>query len=231
MVFSAFINPHDKNRLMNNAFVDFFLLVFVALFTLINPLGVVPVYAAMTSDIPVPQARRVALTGTLVGLSILLLFALTQRFLFDFFGVSVESLRMVGGFILLSIGWNMLQARPSPTKMDDDDEPGSIARREDIAVTPLGIPILAGPGAITTVILYMNQADDLVERTAVVAAIVAVLFVTFLALLGAKRIMTLLGDQGSKVLVRMMGLILMVIGVEFFFSGFGPVLRGILEIG
>ena len=216
---------------MNQSVFEFFLLVFVSLFTLINPLGVVPVYAAMTSDIPAPQARRIALTGTLVGLGLLLLFAVTQRFLFDFFAVSVESLRIVGGLILLSIGWDMLQARPSPTKHDGNEEQAILERGQDMAVTPLGIPILAGPGAITTVILFMNQADDLAERTAVVIAIIAVLFVTFLALLSAKRIMTLLGDQGSKVLVRMMGLILMVIGVEFFFSGLGPILRGIFEIG
>lgn len=216
---------------MNNTVFDFFLLVFVSLFTLINPLGVVPVYAAMTSDIPAPQARRIALTGTLVGLGLLLLFAVTQRFLFDFFAVSVESLRIVGGLILLSIGWDMLQARPSPTKHEENEQEAILAKGQDIAVTPLGIPILAGPGAITTVILFMNEAQDLAQRTAVVFAIIAVLFVTFLALLGAKRIMTLLGEQGSKVLVRMMGLILMVIGVEFFFSGLGPILRGIFEIG
>ena len=216
---------------MNNTVLDFFLLVFVSLFTLINPLGVVPVYAAMTSDIPAPQARRIALTGTLVGLGLLLLFAVTQRFLFDFFAVSVESLRIVGGFILLSIGWDMLQARPSPTKHEENEQEAILAKGQDMAVTPLGIPILAGPGAITTVILFMNEAQDLAQRTAVVFAIIAVLFVTFLALLGAKRIMTLLGEQGSKVLVRMMGLILMVIGVEFFFSGLGPILRGIFEIG
>ena len=213
---------------MNSPFFDFFLLVFVALFTLINPLGVVPVYAAMTSDIPPAQARRIALTGTLVALGILLLFALTQRFFFDFFGVSVESLRMVGGFILLHIGWSMLQARPSPTKHDDNERQLMVAQGQDLAITPLGIPILAGPGAITTVILYMNAAEDVTQQAAVLGAIAAVLFVTFLALLGAKQIMLWLGEQGSKVVVRMMGLILMVIGVEFFFSGFGPVLRGIL---
>ncbi len=215
---------------MDNHFFDFFLLVFVALFTLINPLGVVPVYAAMTNDIPPAQARRIALTGTLVALGILLLFALTQRFFFDFFGVSVESLRMVGGFILLNIGWSMLQARPSPTKHDEDEQQQILERGHDMAITPLGIPILAGPGGITTVILYMNSAVDVTEQAAVIAAILAVLFITFLALLGAKQIMLWLGEQGSKVLVRMMGLILMVIGVEFFFSGFGPVLQGILGL-
>jgi multiple antibiotic resistance protein len=217
---------------MTNPILDFFLLVFVSLFTLINPLGVVPVYAAMTSDIPVPQARRIALMGTLVGLGLLLLFALTQRFIFNFFGVSVESLRIVGGMILLSIGWNMLQARPSPTNPPEKEAQELLATEQarDMAVTPLGIPILAGPGAITTVILFMNQADDLAQRTAVIFAIIAVLFITFIALLFAKQIMTKLGDQGSKVLVRMMGLILMVIGVEFFFSGLGPILRTILRI-
>ena len=151
---------------MNNTVLDFFLLVFVSLFTLINPLGVVPVYAAMTSDIPAPQARRIALTGTLVGLGLLLLFAVTQRFLFDFFAVSVESLRIVGGFILLSIGWDMLQARPSPTKHEENEQEAILAKGQDMAVTPLGIPILAGPGAITTVILFMNEAQDLAQRTA-----------------------------------------------------------------
>jgi len=154
----------------------------------------------------------------------LILFALTGRFLFDFFGISVNSLRVVGGIIFFILGYEMLEARLTRTKSDEESVTEYI---EDIAITPIGIPLIAGPGAITTVIVLMNETTGLIEKEiALMLAITAVLAITFLFLIGARQVMHALGHSGNKVLLRVMGLIVMAIAVEFFFNGLKPIVQG-----
>ncbi|MDF1544206.1 MAG: MarC family protein [bacterium] len=209
---------------MDNLF-QFWLLAFVSLFTMMNPIGVVPVYVSMTAGTTPSQSRRVALKATVSALAILTFFAFSGKFIFDFFQISTHSLRIVGGVIFFVVGYDMLNARLSRTKHDDESDSEFI---EDIAITPLGIPMICGPGAITTVILMMNQSNTLIEKGILFSAVMAVLVITFGVLVGAKTIMNLIGENGNKVLMRVMGLLVMVIAVEFFFSGLKPILQEIL---
>ena len=121
----------------------------------------------------------------------------------------------------------MLQARLIRTKENSKPDP---YYGNDIAITPLGIPMICGPGAITASIVLMNDADMFAEKIILLIAILLVLIITLLFLIGARRIMKLLGDSGNKVLMRIMGLIVMVIAVEFLFSGLKPILRDIFNI-
>jgi multiple antibiotic resistance protein len=100
-----------------------------------------------------------------------------------------------------------------------------------VSITPLGIPVICGPGAIASVIILMDQAGSWVESAIVIGSIVAILALTLALLLGASRVMNLIGENGNKVMMRLMGLIVMVIAVEFFFSGLRPILREILLTG
>lgn len=206
--------------------VQFGLLCFVSLFTIIDPFGALPVFASMTSKLSHVESRRVALRAVLTAWIVLVVFALTGRFLFDFFGISVNSLRVVGGIIFFVMGYEMLGARLTRTKSDEESVTEYI---EDIAITPIGIPLIAGPGAITTVIVLMNETTGLIEKElALMVAITAVLVVTFLFLIGARQVMHALGHSGNKVLLRIMGLIVMAIAVEFFFNGLKPIVQGML---
>jgi multiple antibiotic resistance protein len=208
--------------------LNFALLSFVSLFTMVNPIGVIPVYTAMTANLSPQESRKVAFKAVFTAFLILLIFALTGEFIFKFFGISVNSLRIVGGIIFLIMGYELLQARLTRTQYDDETVHEYMS---DISVTPLGIPVICGPGAIASSIILMNQASTIEEKGAVIGAIAAIMGLTHLLLLGSKRVMRVIGDNGNKVMMRLMGLIVMVIAVEFFFSGLRPILREILMLG
>ncbi|MCB9453535.1 MAG: NAAT family transporter [Anaerolineaceae bacterium] len=208
--------------------LNFGLLAFASLFTMINPLGVVPVYVSMTASLTKEQARRTALKATVTALAILVVFTLTGQLIFQFFSISVNSLRVVGGVIFFIMGYDMLQARLSRTKHDDEPSQTYV---EDIAVTPLAIPMICGPGAITSVIVFAGDAVTVAHQAVLFVVMAGVMVMTYAALRGSQRIMDVIGENGNRVLMRLMGLIVMAIAVEFFFGGLKPILRDIFMIG
>ena len=206
--------------------LQFGALCFVSLFTMIDPIGALPIYVSMTSALSHHESRLVALRATFTAWLVLIGFALTGRFVFEFFGVSVNSLRIVAGVIFFIMGYEMLQARLTRTKSDEESISEYV---EDIAITPLGIPLIAGPGAITSVILLMNEANGALEnQAALLIAVTAVLGLAFLFLIGARQVMHALGSSGNKILLRLMGLIVMAIAVEFFFNGLRPIVQSMV---
>ncbi|MFP4321076.1 MAG: MarC family protein [Anaerolineales bacterium] len=207
--------------------LEFGLLAFTSLFTMVNPPGVIPVYIAMTAELSPAQRRDVARKATLVAMLTLMAFALTGQLIFSFFNISVNSLRIVGGVIFFRIGYEMLGAQLSPTKFDAESESAYVT---DIAITPLAIPIISGPGAITTAILLFQDSADIAQKGVLFAVIAGIAAITFVVLRSGERIMQTLGDSGNKVMMRLMGLIVMVIAVEFFFAGLRPILRDILML-
>jgi len=210
-----------------NQLTEFGILAFTSLFTMVNPLGVIPVYISLTRDLETKEAKRVAVKATITALIILMLFAVGGKFIFDFFSISVNSLRIVGGIIFFIAGYDMLQARFIRTKLqsESDDEFAN-----DISLTPLAIPIICGPGAITVSIVLFNDASVMPQKLVLLLAIILVLVITLLFLLSARKIMRYLGENGNKVLMRIMGLIVMVIAVEFIINGLRPILREIFKI-
>lgn len=207
--------------------LQFGLLCFVSLFTMIDPIGALPIFTSMTTKLSPTESRRVALRAALTAWLVLMLFALTGRFIFDFFGISVNSLRIVGGVIFFVMGYEMLEARLTRAKSDEESVSEYI---EDIAITPLGIPLIAGPGAIAMVIVLMNEATgEPAKQIALLIAISGVLALAFLFLIGARQVTYALGPSGNKILLRLMGLIVMAIAVEFFFNGLRPLARELLR--
>jgi multiple antibiotic resistance protein len=212
---------------MSKELVEYGLLCFTTLFTMTNPVGIIPHYIAMTERLDARQSRRIAIRAILVATIILFLFALTGNFLFNFFSISIHSMRIVGGVIFFILGYEMLHARLSRIQHDEGNR---FTHAKDLAITPLAIPIICGPGAITTVIIFMNTADTAAKKGLLCGCIVAVILLTLVMLISGKRIISFLGDSGNKVLMRIMGLIVMVIAVEFFFSGLKPILQDIFQI-
>jgi multiple antibiotic resistance protein len=201
--------------------LDFYLLAFTSLFSMINPFSVMPVFVKYTNGYSLENTRKLAKKGTLSAMIAMFIFALTGQMIFKFFNISLDSLRVVGGILFFINGFDMLQAKPVRTK----DESDAIEDDEDVGVTPLGIPLLCGPGTITAVIL-MNQGAASIEMKGVLYfAIVSTSLVVFLMLFSSKWILNKLGESGAKVLFRIMGLIVMVIAVEYFFTGLRNLLR------
>ena len=206
---------------------EFALLTFTSLFTMMNPLGVIPVYIALTENMSVKEARFTAFKAITTALIILIIFAFSGKFIFDFFAISVNSLKIVGGIIFFIMGYDMLLARISKTKTANTQETAD----HDVAITPLAIPVICGPGAITAVIVFMQESENWEQKGILLLSVLFVILLTWIILLSARRIFDFLGDNGNKVLMRIMGLIVMVIAVEFFFGGLTPILRNILKIG
>lgn len=211
---------------MNELF-NFAVLSFASLFTMINPLGVIPVFVTMSADLAPRQRLATARKASITAFLLLLLFGLTGRFIFQFFGISVDSLRVVGGVIFFFIGYDMLQARLTRTKHDEETVSEYV---NDIAITPLAIPIICGPGAIATVIVLINDASSIAHHLIIYGTVLVLITLTYLGMIGGDRVLRFFGNSGTKVMVRLMGLIVMVIAVEFFFGGLRPIIRDILMI-
>lgn len=189
-----------------------------------------PIFMSMTASLSKTRRKQTAKKATIVAFLTVIAFAFSGQILFNFFGISVNSFRVVGGIIFFMMGWDMLQARLGNFKHTDDEDQLD-AYVEDISITPLAIPMICGPGAITNAIILMEEANDYQQKIVLVSVIALVLFITYLVLVGASKITEKLGSTGNKVMMRLMGLIVMVIAVEFFFSGLKPILLGIISNG
>ena len=207
--------------------LTFGLFAFTSFLAIINPMGVTPVFLAMTSELSAKQRHRTAFKAVLTAFIILTLFAFAGRLLFQFFGISVNGFRIAGGVIFFIMGYDMLNARLSRLKYDDQNIE---AQLDDIAITPLGIPMIAGPGAITNAIVLMQDAKDIQYQIILPIAIFLVLLATFLSLVGGGSVMKFMGATGNKIMLKLMGLIMMVIAVEFFFAGLKPIVQDMLHI-
>lgn len=203
----------------------FALLAFTSFFTIINPLGTMPIFMTMTSSLSKQHRKKTAKKATIVAFFTVVAFAFSGQILFNFFGISVNSFRVVGGLIFFMMGWDMLQARLGHFKHTDDEEKID-AYVEDISITPLAIPMICGPGAITNAIILMEDATNITQKIVLISIIALILLLTYLVLVGASKITEKLGTTGNKVMMRLMGLIVMVIAVEFFFSGLKPIIIG-----
>lgn len=203
------------------------LLYFTSFFTLMNPMGIMPVFLSMTSELNRRERRKTALKATITATLILIGFAFLGEYLFHFFGISVAGLQVVGGVIFFIMGYDMLNARLSPLKIRQEDVEEYV---DDISITPLGIPMMAGPGAITNAIVLMGESESFTDSFLVIASIIIVAIILTMVLFGAVGITKFLGDKGNKVMMKLMGLIVMVLAVEFFFAGITPYFQTIINM-
>ena len=211
---------------MTNELLSFGLLAFTSFFTLINPLGTMPIFMTMTSTLDDSERTRTAKKATIVGFITILAFAFSGQLLFKFFGISINSLRIVGGVIFFIMGLDMLNARLVHTKIKSSEVKAYV---NDISITPLAIPMICGPGAITNAIVLMEDARTFTYKIILIAAISLVILLTYVILYSSSRILKALGETGNNVMMRIMGLIVMVIAVEFFFSGLKPIVAEMVK--
>ncbi len=202
-----------------------FLNIFVPLFIIVDPIGCVPLFLGLTEGFSEEKKRLLAFKASLVAAFVLSIFSLLGDRILLYFDISVASFRVAGGLILLLIALQMIQAQPRATKSLPEEEEES-RQKEDIAVVPLGVPILAGPGAITTVLVLTAGAKSFDLRLKVILAAFLVSGFTFLIFANAARLSKILGQTGTNLFVRLTGLILAVISVEYMAKGLGELFPG-----
>jgi multiple antibiotic resistance protein len=199
---------------------------FTSFFTLINPLGTMPIFMTMTTGLEHKNRVKLAKKAVLVAFITIVIFAFSGQLLFNFFGISVHSFRIVGGVIFFLMGMDMLQARLGKVKVKESEVKKYV---NDISITPLAIPMISGPGAITNAIVLMEDASGIGMVVALFVAVFVVMLLTYLILISSTKIIKFLGETGNNVMMRLMGLIVMVIAVEFFFSGLKPIILDIIK--
>src|SRR5437660_3066361 len=195
---------------------------FIAIFAIVNPIGAMTFFVVLTRSYPPIVKKRVIEKAVLAATVTLLIFAFVGNNIFLFFGTSIPAFRIAGGILLFSIAFSMMQGERSRTQLTAQDRQEAL-EREAIGIVPLGIPMLAGPGAITTVIVLMAEATspalDTVRIVVILASILVTMAVAWLMLTYADRIFHRVGRMGAYAISRIMGLILAAIAVQFVILG------------
>jgi multiple antibiotic resistance protein len=210
-------------------YLSFFLLAFSSFFSLINPLAAAPVFIGLTAGEERAEKRRVAFKATLTAAITLVIFVVLGELIFKFFGLSIHGFRIAGGILFFGMGYEMLQGKDSAFKSTPAEHAAAAHQRPDIAVTPLGIPLICGPGSISNAIILTRDAHDFLRQSILISTIILVLFMTYIVMLAGDRLIEFLGETGLKVAKRIMGLIVMVIAVEFIVAGIRPLLFEIIQ--
>ncbi len=190
----------------------------VSFFVIIDPTGNIFAYLALVSGTPAPEANKVAARACFYAFIILAAFALAGRFVIKFFGISLAAFQIAGGLILFRISFDMLQGRGHFNRLDTAS---SLKAEEygDIALVPLAVPLMTGPGCITAALVLTSRAKTLAENLSVLAAAVLILLVSYLCYRFAARILSLIKESSLRLLTRIMGLILTALAVEFVIQG------------
>lgn len=192
-----------------------------AVFFIIDPLAATPAFLAMTAGYSRERRRQTARRASITCLLILMLFATVGKYIFEVFGITLPAFKFAGGLLLLLIALDMLQAKRSRTREtpEDQSEACSAGSTEDVGIIPMGIPMLAGPGSISTVMVLVGQARSWLQVVPILASIAVTSAVCFFVLAESDRVESALGDLGIRVVTRLMGLMLTAIAFQFFVSG------------
>ena len=198
---------------------------FVVLLVVIDPVGVTPMFGALTRGGGESHRRRMAFKGTALAAAILLVFALMGDWLLTTLGIGLPAFKIAGGILLFLIALDMVFARQSGGRSTTGGEQEEARHKEDISVFPLAFPLIAGPGALTTILLMVGEAHgDPVYFTALIGVLLVILLITLGCLLIAGRLMKFLGQTGANVMDRLFGVILAALAVQFVIDGVSAVL-------
>jgi len=208
------------NELSHAPLVRFSVLALSSIFFLVDPFAAIPSFLAITESADPARRKRMARKGALTCFIVLTSFALCGQLIFRMFGITLPAFEVAGGLILLLIGLDMLEAKRSPTQEARGDTEEA-AGKEDAGIVPLGIPMLAGPGAISSVMVLVGQAPGLWhwEMAAILGSIALTSLISYIVLAAAGRVRRVMGETGIRILVRIMGLLLVALAMQFFVNG------------
>jgi len=201
-----------------SAVLQLSLISLTSIFFLVDPFAVIPSFLVITADAEERRRRKMARRAAFTCFVVLSSFALAGSLIFKLFGITLPAFKIAGGIILILIGLDMLQARRSQTK-ETPGETQEGSEKEDAGIIPLGVPMLAGPGSISTVMVLMSGSQRWWEVIPIFASIALTSLASYWILAGADRVRDYLGETGIRILMRMMGLLLTAIAVQFILNG------------
>ncbi len=205
-------------------YLIFFMTVFAAIFSILNPVGAVPILVSLTEGYTVKERDTVIRISVAVAGGMILGFMFLGTYIFQIFGIDIYDFQIAGGVLVFKVAFDMLQGKTSNTKITTAEQEES-RQRSAIGVAPIGTPLLAGPGSITTAIIYFNERSGfLTDKLLVIVAILLVLFLSFLVLRYSLGIFKRIGNTGSLIISRIMGLLIASVGVGFIVEGIAGVI-------
>ena len=207
---------------------DFLWQSFVTLLVIIDPFMIVPVFIGLTRADSSLQRERIARKTCVIATILLVFFAVAGDRLLDVMGISEPAFRIAGGFLLLLAGVEMVMAKSTGSRTPTNAEEKEAIDRDDISVFPLAIPLIAGPGSMTSIVVLMREAEHhgaMVEMGVILIAIF-VLFLTYIAMRMAEKLMKLLGVTGMNVLTRVFGVIVAALATQYIVHGVTAVVKG-----
>ncbi|HWK40642.1 MAG TPA: MarC family protein [Croceibacterium sp.] len=199
--------------------LELFLSAFVTLFVVIDPPGCAPIYAGLTSGASPAQKRSMALRACLIAGAILLVFALFGHQLLGALHIQLDSFRVAGGIMLFIIALDMVFEKRTQRREERAEKVRETPEIEDVSVFPMAMPMLAGPGAIASIMLLSGSAASIQQTLVVLAALLSVLVLTLLALWAASPLMKLVGAQVEAVITRLLGVLLAALAAQYVFDG------------
>lgn len=206
--------------------LQFALITFTSLLFIVDPIAVIPTYLVITAREKPAQRARTARRACVAATLILFVFALGGAAIFKLFGITLEAFRIAGGLILWVVAMDMLHGQRRTQEGGPEIAEGQ--EKEDVAITPLAMPMLAGPGAIATTMVLAGQARSMPQRVVLYGSILVTLMLSWIVLRVAERLVRQMGQTGIRVMTRIMGLILAAIAVQFVITGARDALRGVV---
>jgi multiple antibiotic resistance protein len=201
--------------------------IFVAVLVIIDPFGAIPVFLGLTSHQSDSDRRHTARIAAMATAIVLIVSCIFGDTILKFFGISIASFRVAGGILLLFLGIAMMHARQSTSKHTPEEDKEA-ENKESIAVVPMAIPMLAGPGAISTLIIYSHEAPGWSHKGILIGSCLIASLILWISMLSAIPLSRWLGRTGINIATRVMGLILTAIAVEFIATGLGSLFPGLL---
>jgi len=207
--------------------MELFIFLLAALFSVLNPIGTVPIFVSLTVDYTKKERSRVALWTAINVFIILIISFFIGQYVLSFFGITISALRIAGGIIIASSGFSLLNGKFSKNRGIDKKVQQDIENRNDIALTPLAMPMLAGPGSISLLIAFYQEHNTTNDSIISSIAILVVAFVIFLILRSAHYLAKILGQAGIVAISRIIGFLTIAIGIQYIISSVLSIIRGI----
>ena len=205
-------------QLLNFEHIQYGILCFSSLITLINPFGILPIYLTMTQNITKKERKQINQKGLIAAGAILIIFSFIGDFIFSIYGITIEAFKIAGGIIFFRIGLSNLESKISRIKSTPMEEKEAIMKN-GFAFTPFAIPFIAGPGSISSAMILSNSANTLIKKTIFISSIFFCLIITYIIFQAAGRVSKALGTIGIRILQRIMGLLLCTIAIQFIIDG------------
>ena len=206
-----------------NNLLEFALISFTSIFGIVNPINGGTIFYSLTTGFSNEKKKEIARRASTVCCCVLIIFSLFGSIIFKFFGISIPAFRIAGGILIFKVAMDMLQARQSRIRTTPEEQESAV-HKEDISIVPLAVPMLSGPGAITTVVVLMSKSTTFFEHLIIIFCVVITSFLTYIIFTETYLITRFLKESGTRIMTRFMGLFILANSVQFIINGIKDVL-------